>query len=104
MYRVAFKMQLFPGFEEEYQKRHDSLWPELQQLLKSSGIHDYSIFLDESTHSLFAILRAEDPSKLTEMRVNPIMKKWWNYMKDIMESNEDASPVSVPLKEMFYLP
>jgi len=104
MYRVAFKMQLFPGFEEEYQKRHDALWPELQQLLKSSGIHDYSIFLDESTHSLFAILRAEDPAKLTEMRLNPIMKKWWNYMKDIMASNEDASPVSVPLKEMFYLP
>ena len=37
-----FKMQLFPGFEEEYKKRHDALWPELQHLLKATGIHEYS--------------------------------------------------------------
>jgi len=104
MQRVSFKMRLFEGYAEEYRNRHDRVWGELRQLLKETGVRDYSIFLDESTDSLFAILRAEDPSKLTEMRVNPIMKKWWNYMKDIMESNEDSSPVSVPLKEMFYLP
>ena len=44
--RIAFKMQLFKGYEEEYKKRHDEIWPELQQLLKETGISDYSIFLD----------------------------------------------------------
>ena len=102
-YRIAFKMQLYKGFEGEYKKRHDALWPDLKRLLKSKGISEYSIFLDETTNSLFSIMRAEDPEVLNELPSDPMMKKWWNYMKDIMETNSDHSPVSVPLKEVFYL-
>ena len=104
MKRIAFKMQLNKGAEAEYKKRHDELWPELQQLLKSSGISDYSIFLDESTNSLFGILKIEDPQLLDDLPAHPVMQKWWLYMKDIMESNSDNSPLSIPLKEVFYLP
>jgi L-rhamnose mutarotase len=104
MHRIAFKMQLFPGFEEEYKKRHDELWPELEQLLKETGIRDYSIFLDPTTNSLFGVLKAEDPSKLDNLPAQAVMQKWWKHMGDIMESNPDNSPVQVPLKEVFYLP
>jgi L-rhamnose mutarotase len=103
-YRISFKMQLYKGFEAEYKKRHDALWPELKQLLKSKGISEYSIFLDETTNSLFSIMKAENPEVLNELPSHPVMKKWWNYMKDIMETNEDNSPVSIALKEVFYLP
>ena len=102
--RIAFKMQLCKGFEEEYKKRHNTIWPELKQLLKSKGISDYSIFLDETTGGLLAFMKAENPQVLNELPSIPPMKKWWDYMKDIMETNSDNSPVSVPLKEMFYLP
>jgi L-rhamnose mutarotase len=104
MTRVAFKMKLYPGFEQEYKKRHDELWPELEQLLKATGIHEYSIFLDESTNSLFGVLKAEDPKALDNLPSHEVMQKWWKYMGDIMESNPDNSPVSIPLKEVFYLP
>lgn len=104
MHRIAFKMKLFRGQEAEYQKRHDTIWPELKSLLKTTGIHSYSIFLDEETDILFGVLDIEDPIKLDELPGHPVMKKWWNYMKDIMETNEDESPVSVRLKEVFYLP
>ena len=104
MHRVAFKMKLFPGHEEEYKKRHDELWPELEELLKKSGISEYSIFLDPETNSLFGILKAEDPENLDNLPKHEVMKSWWKYMADIMESNPDNSPVSIPLKEVFYLP
>lgn len=104
MARVAFIMKLHKGFEEEYKKRHDEIWPELKQLLKTTGISDYSIFLDHQTNNLFGVLKAEDPSALDNLPLNPIMKKWWAYMKDVMESNADNSPVNIPLKEVFYLP
>ena len=104
MTRVAFKMKLFPGFEEEYKKRHDTLWPELQQLLKNTGISEYSIFLDESTNDLFGVLKIEDPEALKNLRTHPVMQRWWKHMGDIMESNPDNSPLSIPLKEVFYLP
>lgn len=104
MARLAFKMKLHKGFEEEYKKRHDGLWPELEALLKNTGISEYSIFLDSETNSLFGILKADDPSALNNLPSKLVMQKWWAYMKDIMESNPDNSPVSIPLEEVFYLP
>ena len=97
-------MQLFDGFVDEYKKRHDELWPELEQLLKETGIHEYSIFLDEETNALFGVMNVEDEALLDKLPQHPVMQKWWKYMGDIMESNPDNSPVSVSLKEMFYLP
>ena len=104
MHRLAFKMKLFPGMEDEYKKRHDQLWPELKTLLKSIGITDYSIFLDKTSNDLFAYLTIPNEKRLDELPLAPIMAKWWDYMKDIMETNADNSPVSVTLKEVFYLP
>ena len=97
-------MQLYPGKVQEYKRRHDEIWPELAVLLKDTGISDYSIFLDETTHSLFATLKVEKPELMDQLPSHPVMKKWWAYMKDLMESNADSSPVSVPLQEVFYLP
>lgn len=103
MQRVGFKMKLFAGKEAEYKKRHDELWPELKELLKQTGIKEYSIFLDETTNTLFGYLNIADAQRLDELPKAPIMQKWWAHMQDIMETNEDHSPVSIPLKEVFYL-
>ena len=97
-------MQLNKGFEAEYKRRHDELWPELKQLLKSSGVSEYYIFLDETTNNLFGVLKAADSKILDNLPAHPVMQKWWLYMKDIMESNQDNSPTSIPLKQVFYLP
>lgn len=104
MQKIGFKMKLFPGCAEEYKKRHDEIWPGLVSLFKQVGISDYSIFLDEETNYLFAIFQAQEPILLEDLPKNAIMQEWWRYMSDIMESNANNSPVSVPLKEVFYLP
>ncbi len=103
MPRVAFKMQLFPGNVEEYKRRHDEIWPELVALLQTSGIHNYSIFLDESTNTLFGVQEVDDLEVTGNLPENPVMKKWWAYMADLMETNPDQSPVQVSLPEVFYL-
>lgn len=104
MHRVAFRMQLHKGQQVEYRRRHDDLWPELQQLLKQAGITDYSIFLEEESGNLFGVLKAEDPAMLDQLPASPVMRRWWEYMKDIMVTNTDHSPLSIPLREVFYLP
>ena len=101
--RVAFKMKLIKGFEAEYQKRHDEIWPDLQQLLKDSGISDYSIFLEEETGNLFGFLKVKDKIQLDTLPTFPVMQRWWTYMSDIMDTNPDHSPISIPLREVFYL-
>jgi L-rhamnose mutarotase len=104
MQRLGFKLQLYKGFEAEYKKRHDAIWPELVALLKSAGISEYVIFLDEPTGILIGFMKVIDPVAVHDLPKNPVMQRWWDYMKDIMECNPDNSPVSIPLKEVFYLP
>lgn len=103
MYRVASVMQVFDGQYEEYKKRHDLIWPELVEELKRHGANNYSIFLHEQTGQLFAYLEVEDIDTYQQISQTETCKKWWAYMKDIMETNEDNSPVSIELKEVFYL-
>jgi L-rhamnose mutarotase len=103
MKRFAFKMILKPGCKDEYRKRHDEIWPELAELIRSTGVCDYSIFLDESTNILFAVQKQSGEESSQDLGENPVVKKWWAYMADIMESNPDNSPVAIPLEEVFYL-
>ncbi|MCL4131186.1 UNVERIFIED_CONTAM: hypothetical protein GTU68_043433 [Idotea baltica] len=103
MKRAAFKMKLKPGFEAEYKKRHDEIWPELKALLSESGVHDYSIFLDEENLTLFAFQRQGNGFDENFLPNHPTVKKWWKFMADIMDTNPDNSPVAVPLKEVFHM-
>lgn len=103
MSRFAFKMHFNPGKRDEYKKRHDEIWPELVKLLTSAGISNYSIHLDEETHTLFGYLERRDSHGMDDLPNHPVMKKWWAYMGDIMRTNPDGSPVAIPLKEVFYM-
>lgn len=103
MNRFAFKMKLKRGFKEEYKKRHDEIWPELEQLIRETGVSDYSIFLDEETNILFAVQKQSGDSSSQDLGTNPLVQKWWAYMADIMETNPDNSPVTIPLEEVFYM-
>jgi len=103
MKRLAFKMHLNPGQKEAYIKRHHEIWPELKQLLKDAGISEYSIFLDEETDTLFAFQKVSGEGGSQDLGKTEIVKKWWAFMADIMETNPDQSPVSAELEEVFYL-
>jgi len=103
MQRLAFTMKLLPGNAVEYKRRHNEIWPDLQRLLKESGVTDYSIFLDEDTNVLFGVLKASNPAALERLPRHEVMQRWWKYMADIMETNPDHSPVQVSLQEVFYL-
>lgn len=104
MQRLAFKMHLKTGHAAAYRERHDALWPELHQLLKEAGVSEYSIFIDEETDTLFAFQKVSGEGGSQDLASHPIVQKWWAFMADIMETNVDNSPVSVPLREVFYLP
>jgi L-rhamnose mutarotase len=103
MKRAAFVMKLKAGFEEEYRKRHASLWPEMKKALRDAGISDYSIFLDPETLCLFAVQKRAEGSTADGLVGHPTVLKWWRHMKDIMETNPDSSPVSRTLIEVFHL-
>ena len=100
MQRKSFKMFLIAGYEHEYKRRHDEIWPDLADLLHAAGIRNYSIFLDGLT--LFAYLEAEDLALLDILAAQEPMQRWWAYMADIMEINPDNSPKSIDIPSVFY--
>lgn len=103
MRREAFKMYLKPGCEDEYQRRHAAIFPELKKLLSESGVRNYSIYWDKDTNILFAYQEVEGEAGSQGLGSNPIVQKWWAYMADIMETNPDNSPISIPLDERFHM-
>jgi L-rhamnose mutarotase len=100
---VAFRMQLHAGREDEYARRHDAIWPELEALLRASGVVEYRIFLDPDSLALFAVLTRRREHTLDALPHHPVMQRWWAMMADIMDTNADQSPVQVPLREVFRL-
>ena len=99
----GFKMKLYPGMKQEYEKRHNNLWPEMQDMIHEYGGKNYTIFLDEETNTLFGYIELEDEARWAESADTEICRKWWDYMADIMETNPDNSPVSIDLTKVFHL-
>jgi L-rhamnose mutarotase len=100
---TAFRMVLHPGMEAEYRRRHDEIWPELANALKSAGVSDYWIFLDRETNHLFAVLKHPEQHGMDELPALPVVRRWWDHMADIMATEPDHTPRSWPLVPMFYL-
>ena len=100
--RLAFKMFLKPNSLKEYKKRHCEIWPELKLILKEAGVGAYHIYHDPQTNCLFAYqeTNGNDSQSLGE---NPVVKKWWEYMSDLMETNPDNSPKQLNLNKVFSL-
>ncbi len=101
--KYAFTMQLNPGMEAEYRRRHDEIWPELVRLLKEAGVEDYSIHLDRESGTLFGVLWRSADHSMDDLPGHPVMKRWWAHMADIMATNPDNSPVAKPLVTVFHM-
>lgn len=99
----AFRMNLNPGQADEYQRRHEDIWPELEQALRDAGITDYRIFLDPESLALFAVMTHEHPHQLDQLPHLPVMQRWWRHMQSVMPSHPDASPISMDLQPLFSL-
>jgi L-rhamnose mutarotase len=103
MIRKAFMMTLKLGQQDEYERRHASVWPELQDVLKKHGVHNYSIFLERESDKLFAYAEIESDEQWKQIALTESGRRWWSYMKDLMMTNADDSPSSVALNEVFNL-
>jgi L-rhamnose mutarotase len=101
--KYAFRMQLKPGCAEEYKRRHDAVWPELAELLKSAGISDYSIHLDPETLVLFAVLWRRSTHTMDYLPLHPLMRRWWVHMADLMLTKSGGEPLAMPLETVFHL-
>ncbi len=105
MIRKAFVIRARAGMTEEYIRRHNPIWPELETVLSENGIANYSIFLRESTSELFGYMEITNEDLFLNLEHNEICKKWWRYMTEVLMSENDNSVKAIEemLREIFYL-
>jgi L-rhamnose mutarotase len=104
METIAFRMVLNPGMREEYERRHRQIWPELVDALRGAGVHEYRIFFDAGSNHLFAILTRIPNHHMDRLPELDVMRKWWDYMADIMQTAPDHTPLQQALEPVFHLP
>ena len=103
MIRKAFKMSVNKDQHEEYARRHNPIWKELENTLLEHGVRSYSIFLDPTTSELFAYAEIESEERWNAIAATAVCRRWWCYMRELMPSNPDDSPVSEELREVFHI-
>ncbi len=103
MIKKAVRMKLYPGLKKEYAKRHQQLWPEMKEMLKTHGVRSYSIFYDAETDFLFGYLEIEEEERWRQTANTKINRQWWDYMAEMMETNPDHSPITIDLEKVFEL-
>ena len=97
--RVAWVMQIKPGCEEIYKRKHDEIWPEMLAMIRRDGIRNYTIYRHGLV--LFAYLERDTPPP-PGMPTDPLVLRWWEMMAPYMDTNPDFSPVVFPVEEMFH--
>src|SRR6266545_338 len=103
MIRKGFRMFVDPGHEDEYERRHTPIWQELEAALIEHGVISYSIFIDPGTRDLFGYAEIESEERWQAIASTPVCRRWWHYMREIMPTNADDSPVSRSLREVFHI-
>jgi L-rhamnose mutarotase len=103
MIRKGFLMSVHAGCEAEYARRHQPIWEELEAVLRDHGVRWYSIFLHPETRQLFGCVECRDEAQWNAIASTEVCRRWWQYMKEVMPSNPDGSPVAQELREVFHL-
>ncbi len=105
MIRKAFLMEVQAGKIDGYEKSHNPIWPELHDVLKQHGLHNYSIFYDAKTSQLFGYVEIEDEDRLKLMAESEVCRKWWLHMKKFLVSDDDkvSKAREEELREVFHM-
>jgi L-rhamnose mutarotase len=101
--RRAFRMSVTPGQQDEYARRHQPIWRELEEMLIAHGVRTYSIYLDRSSNDLFAYVEFDDEERWNALTATDVCQRWWRHMRDVMPVNADNSPISLTLDEVFHI-
>lgn len=105
MQRVCFTLQVRIDKLDEYKRRHQAVWPEMQQALRENGWSNYSLFLREDG-LLIGYLQTEDfITAKQKMAATEVNAKWQRQMAEFFVTPDllTAGSGPEPLTEVFHL-
>ena len=101
MERYAWKAAVLPGKLEEYKRRHANIWPEMKAVLAAAGIRNYTIW--NVGEELFGYYECGSVAEAARIQAeSPVVDRWNEYMKDVMEMDMDPVTGAQPLMEQVF--
>ena len=87
---IGLALRLKPGCYEEYKRRHDELWPELAEVMRTNGI---SMVIYRFGDLLFVHETASSDEAWDRVNEHPVTARWNAYMAEVLETDGGETPV-----------
>jgi L-rhamnose mutarotase len=100
---IAFRMTLVDGQIALYHKRHEEIWPELEEALRAAGVVEYRIFNEPGSSDLFAVMRRKKAHGLDSLAASLLMRRWWDMMADVTVTGPDGVPIQRELRQVYVM-
>jgi L-rhamnose mutarotase len=98
MKAVGQALKLRTGCYDEYKKRHDELWPELADVMRSHGVN-MAIYRFEDTLFIYGTAPSEEAWE--EIAAHPVTPQWNADMAEVLETDENGELIRHMLPQAF---
>lgn len=103
MQRVCFLMEIIPGQEEEYARRHAEIWPELVSELRAAGVRNYTLFLRGCSVIAYAECHPDAATAFGKVGATEVNRRWAQWFTDVLAVHTDADGNLVEAAEVWHL-
>ncbi|MCC6857857.1 MAG: L-rhamnose mutarotase [Bryobacterales bacterium] len=104
MKRICFLLRVKPDRLAEYKERHKAVWPEMQEALRETGWHNYSLFLRDDGLLVGYVETPDFQAALDGMARKEVNERWQKQMAEFFDlGGEHADRAMSPLEEVFHL-
>lgn len=103
MQRICFLMEIIAGREDEYQKRHDEIWPELVTALQESGVRNYSLFRRGTTVIAYAECHPDAATAFGKVGQTEVNARWAQWFTDVLAQHTGADGGLIEANEVWHL-
>ena len=91
MQRVCLTFRLVSGREDEYRRRHVTVWPELEEAMRTEGLTGSVVYVAGDT----VIVLVEHPSDvegaLERLGATDVNARWSEYFADVMATQPEQA-------------
>ncbi len=103
MERFCFTFSIKPGTEQEYQRRHDEIWPEMVDALRAAGIRNYTLFRRGLGIIAYAECEPDARTAFAAIAATDVDARWSEWFADVIEQRFDEHGEAMTAEEVWHL-